>query len=1788
MADRPFLSRVLTTELESILGADSDEENYDDHEMMKKAVDDILAEDSDEDYDSSVVDLANIVSQHSQEEPEEELPDIAMKGIAPQRRILGGKLSKFSNLAYQTVFKKRLSKAKTALIHQDAQDIGGDELEDILNQESSDEEEIKFIVESVEQSEKAHAEEHSDREHSFEENDTHEGEREDTSEIDDILRQTLAEHEEVTNLQDALASDSDNEGEAGAILESKIPLNALSLLEKAELSEESRKSLGDTRVLAPLRSARASVNSSRQNALLRLEPLQQIQKQLRDYRHRIGQPSAIFVHQKYILVGTTGGITLVFDHFQTLIKPAVDSSSHGAVTCLALDEKAAILLVGSERGTCTCWDLPARSVLKTVDSKATRPIVNVFFLPSSNPWFVTVDTVGTTYLWKLSKLAFFWQLSDQCLLDGSSTGSIMAGASFFSTPRFPHVADRYSLIALANEALVMFICLTPQARIVHRHARASSARPGVVPCMAWRTLQLHEKPVVEQASVAARQMNTGLAAINPREQMMINNPVIAIGRGPILTLIAVLPADPATTDGPPLTFTTLGSIDLKVDIMSVSWLVGQILIVITADYNMIAIDPVSLRELERLSIRNIALTTHSLFGTNESREPCSQQSIGIAGNGMVVLGDEGMLSAKAMTWSERIQLLEEKGRWIDALSLSLDFFDGTAAGALGLPRDARRLQTDVESRLVSLLTRYVDLTFSPSLQARSKESRETELKVVAGIAVDFCSTLRRFDILYGLIFAKFQHIQADGVFLELLQPYILSGALTTVGPEVLGPLLTHFASQGKLAIAEQCLLRLNFTQSLAPRVVAMCRRHRITGALLHVYTKSLGMYGMALAETIALGILFPEDSDVFNSAQVAAPNETAADRIYRRLFYFFKLSMEGKAFPSRGKLPKDYHKLIRAQLIQILFTPHGPPRHPDYTPKAADFPWLTYFLHGNAQEFLGLMWDIFDNPDWTGKSMDDDEDEKTPYREHSSPEADDTPAAVPVKAPTNNRFASFFSSAVNNLKETLTSDSPARQNSVSSSQGGRANSTVSAEEAPAAAEVEEPEDDVLTDYNLPVYTIDPPEMKKVFQVLSVCVTRPAPSRGPEGLIALQTGPAEASETLNTFRIPPFTPTPADLDTFYSLGARVIAAKKVESTLNYVLDLFRHLCGTESSSGEGAAGKQAALLELLKATPADQLTPATVQTMLKEARAALFYDLAVFLLAQQDNLRELLTCYLKAASSPICATTPEDCFDWLQDVLIHTEDQGAMAVSPYPIAKVLELRRIVLQRIPELINLHSELAVNLVERRFQRESDQVLMALGQQPRIQFLYMKNILSRSDEKSTFTPQMDETYVQLLCEFEPDSVYNHLKVNISKLDIESLLALCQQYKIDDAQAYLLERTGDVMGAILLITKSMGLHVRRLYTQMLAEWSEDVIRARAGSVTSTMVKTTTAALRKELALTWIAKLSNAVKVTQLQETAIEVCERSLDANELWNTVLDHLLDTGRFLREMRKEAACARGPIEEKMLVLLQEFIGNNTQQVMLKMMHKVPFAELLNKITVQSEGSGAGEWREFKPSIQAMFDAYSYEKHIYSTANHLCGVRTFVQVEGLQRDRATCIQPRADLVCDECKRPLNIPESLEVLVYGCNHVYHDICFPSFGKVALRDLRCKVEKELDEKKELKEKAGGPPRAIVGAASLNTSLGFAVPVLSSAALERKQAQDKEAAEERARREAINAQAKAKTTSREMERRLQSCLRSMDSSSGLRNFNRSSRGATDAGRFQSLLTLSPLYDNDNLRPVMRRY
>jgi hypothetical protein len=295
----------------------------------------------------------------------------------------------------------------------------------------------------------------------------------DDPELDDLLRDDA---DDMTTDDENLSSTLPNSSSSSSLHHSNS-LNALSssnrvthshvsplhTLELAEKREKRHMYTGDKETVSALQSKLQSNNNSSENNTSEMAEnsddssvngishfkcvcLEMISTQLHRNsqfkQHGPGTATVVKFTQKFIALGTTRGLVLIFDHNQEMrqvIGSSVPTAGRNVYAVSSLEVSAAgdTIFCGYENGEVIIWDLAKGSVIKRISDLHTGRIVRLCLVYGigedavgltgiSNEYsIIIVDSKGVVNKVKLSKSMFMSVTVDsECLLDGSA-GSIL-------------------------------------------------------------------------------------------------------------------------------------------------------------------------------------------------------------------------------------------------------------------------------------------------------------------------------------------------------------------------------------------------------------------------------------------------------------------------------------------------------------------------------------------------------------------------------------------------------------------------------------------------------------------------------------------------------------------------------------------------------------------------------------------------------------------------------------------------------------------------------------------------------------------------------------------------------------------------------------------------------------------------------------------------------------------------------------------------------------------------------------------------------------------------------------------------------------------------------------------------------------------------------------------------------------------------------------------------------------------------------------------------------------------
>lgn len=127
-------------------------------------------------------------------------------------------------------------------------------------------------------------------------------------------------------------------------------------------------------------------------------------------------------------------------------------------------------------------------------------------------------------------------------------------------------------------------------------------------------------------------------------------------------------------------------------------------------------------------------------------------------------------------------------------------------------------------------------------------------------------------------------------------------------------------------------------------------------------------------------------------------------------------------------------------------------------------------------------------------------------------------------------------------------------------------------------------------------------------------------------------------------------------------------------------------------------------------------------------------------------------------------------------------------------------------------IDSQATSELILSSFTHHHVTLLDRLQNHPPLLYQYLHAIIiaqrkpGQENEKGSLclSPKLHEKYFTLMCKYSPESVLEYLQSSDSLVSLDQCLSLCKSHNLTDATVYLLERTGDLSGALDLILRDL------------------------------------------------------------------------------------------------------------------------------------------------------------------------------------------------------------------------------------------------------------------------------------------------------------------------------------------------------------------------------------------------
>eukprot|EP00842_Homolaphlyctis_polyrhiza_P002032 jgi/Hompol1/282/HPOL_000397-RA len=690
------------------------------------------------------------------------------------------------------------------------------------------------------------------------------------------------------------------------------------------------------------------------------------------FERQVGFPTAFTVADG-IAVGTSKAVVLLYDFRQNLLGILGDPSPSQASTLgpvislgISIDQKS--LFAGHSRGGIVIWDIHRRTAIKQIlpvtsaeqqsgkrDGHTTgSAIVSVASLSKTS--FVSADDQGTAFYHSFSRGIMMTTVKSTRIhgrpIDATSTNQTLPTTIFAiaALPPLPvkHPIDDYRLVAIATPYKMAIMSMKPLPQIQFRipwdlgdgtpsSSESAPKKPVSIACLDW--LPYHNQ---------SQDYGDPRLAFSHRNQ------------------ISILQVTTTTVNGDrskvKIDYIVKGQGRLKENINAVRWINEELVTLSSSTFEL----------LETTDISSFSIVRYPLFNKplqmfNMSVDPAFSNSICVFKGRVLLLTKSEIPIAGLISWTDRIASLIRVGNFKEAFQMASGFYRMENKFAVaGLPRNAPARQSRISEHVSSLILSYVSMCLSGYDPLADEDL--TVYRQATETIFETSLAISRADLLFGEVFDRFNEAHLSTVFLDTLEPYILSEQIRAISnPSVIQSLIAHCVQLDVLDRLEQMLLHLDPSAFDIHHILRLCKQYSLFNALVYVYNTALGDFITPLFELLAIcSISISTSSESRGSLET---NDRILSSIVERqqngiyiLFVYLAYILTGQAFPIGSLDPSDAQK-AQSDIYTVLLSK----THVQHLGTAsaslgtAPFPYMRMLVVLDVREFIKMLGTVLED-----------------------------------------------------------------------------------------------------------------------------------------------------------------------------------------------------------------------------------------------------------------------------------------------------------------------------------------------------------------------------------------------------------------------------------------------------------------------------------------------------------------------------------------------------------------------------------------------------------------------------------------------------------------------------------------------------------------------------------------------------------------------------------------------------------------------------------------------------------
>ena len=711
-------------------------------------------------------------------------------------------------------------------------------------------------------------------------------------------------------------------------------------------------------------------------------------------KRKFGRPTCMAVTTS-IVIGTTKGLLLVFDYQQNhrgIIGMGTKAVECGAVTSIAISADHTTIVAGYAEGHIFTWEIArsAKPFLHIPPVANYQPqaqkgeghiegvsVLHIGFLGTRHTAVVSADDRGMAFSHLASRgmgavarnvrtTRVLGRYPDMITRTAKprKPSSVLA---FSSLPlgNVEQATDSIGLVAMMTPYLLVIVSTTPIAQTQHK-----SARPKEVAAHSAMSAALAWFPAIKLKDGEGLQTKTKLVYCWSN----------------VLTVLEVSinpPIEPVEKDKPPeLEFRPRSRWKSEEAIVAVQWLSRSVMAVLTITQQLVILEDVSMHVADFFDILQKHIYHDDLYSQqlNSLVEQLDEEDSSMHGvvadafhmsfraykGRLFLLGFNDISIGSLSNWADRLLASMEAGDFIGAIRLANSYYTGEAEKlTIGLPEEDLARHAVVGERLLEMISASLKYAFGRNEQAGAVHLEASQLEELAAVCITACISIDDLDFMFDAVYAWYDNNAEASLFLDVLEPYIVSGQVKSLPPTAVKRLIEHFVTTHAASSLEEIICLLDTSTMDIDQVTNLCKKHNLYDAYIYVWNTTLHDYTTPLEELLKM----TQTGTAPNGHTEAALKDHHNSE---KLFPYLSFIWTGRTYPTGTAMDEIVANTAKEQVYDFFFSGSSPRSNAKPRMHVQPYPHLHRALSFDAASFISVLNEAFED------SYLNDEDEYEP------------------------------------------------------------------------------------------------------------------------------------------------------------------------------------------------------------------------------------------------------------------------------------------------------------------------------------------------------------------------------------------------------------------------------------------------------------------------------------------------------------------------------------------------------------------------------------------------------------------------------------------------------------------------------------------------------------------------------------------------------------------------------------------------------------------------------------------